>query len=291
MRAQPSGNGSQGSASPTTRHLFDHLSEAASLVNAARRVFLFLDFDGTLAPIVDEPGDATMSAEARALLIVLMRKPRFSVAIVSGRALADLETRVGLERLTYAGDHGFEIRGPGLSFIEPTAVKRMSALNRVAGDLENRLREIAGVRVENKGLTASVHYRKVREEQRDQVREIVKDTVATAGGLFRVTQGLSVLEIRPRVNWHKGTAARWIMMASGYRDGMPVYLGDDATDEDAFVSLASGITVRVGRTTETSAKYHLEYQESTAEFLAWLAELEAPAAPQTLSVVPGSLLK
>jgi trehalose 6-phosphate phosphatase len=158
-------------------------------------------------------------------------------------------------------------------------VERIPALRSLCGVIENRLRHIAGALVENKGLTASIHYRKVGEADREDIFRIVRETVASTGHLFRITQGLEVLEIRPRVNWNKGYAARWIMESSGCPGALPIYLGDDSTDEDAFSALSFGITVRIGRAAETAAQYQLEYQEEAEEFLAWLAELDDdPAA-------------
>jgi trehalose-phosphatase len=263
--------------------LFDHLSEIAGLLEAAGHVFLFLDFDGTLAAIVDEPDEAIMPEDTRASLIRLSRSPRFSIALISGRALGDLEASVAIEGLTYAGDHGLAIRGPGLKFVEPVAAKRKRVLSLLLDDLEDRLEATPGARIERKDLSASVHYRRVPEEQHGPLRRIVTDSVAAAGDLFEITQGLLVLEIRPCVEWNKGTAALWIMRSSGKQDALPVFLGDDSTDEDAFAALANGITVKVGRATETIARYQLEYQESVGEFLAWLAELDSgPSDPAVL---------
>jgi trehalose 6-phosphate phosphatase len=266
-------------ASSMALPLFDHLSEIASMVRIANRVFLFLDFDGTLAPVVEDPGGAAMSPRTREQLIKLAQKAKFTVAVISGRSLPDLQHRVGLDGVIYGGNHGLEISGPGFSFIEPVAAGRRRALQRLSASLEIRLRRFPGIIVENKGLTASVHYRKAGEGDRAGVRRMVAEgmvaeAVASGKDFFQVVQGLEVLEIRPRVNWDKGTAAQWILRASGSPDALPVCIGDDATDEDAFSALAAGITVRVGRTDETSAHYQLEYQEAVAEFLAWLAELD-----------------
>jgi trehalose 6-phosphate phosphatase len=257
-----------------TRPLFDHLSNVASSVGRAGHVFLFLDFDGTLAPIVEEPGMASMPPETRQSLVSLAGRRRFSVAIISGRSLPDLQRKVGLQGLTYAGNHGLTICGPGLSFVEPTAAKRMGMLQELSQELGKRLRHISGAEMENKGLTASVHFRKAPENSLEEIRQIVGAAVTSSGPLFHVTQGLQSLEIRPQVNWNKGTAARWIMETSERPHSLPVYLGDDASDEDAFSALSAGITVRVGPAAETSAQYHLEYQEAVREFLIWLAELD-----------------
>ncbi|MDQ1468697.1 MAG: trehalose 6-phosphate synthase/phosphatase, partial [Bryobacterales bacterium] len=240
-------------AAATPRPLFDHLSDIGPTLSAASRIFLFLDFDGTLAPIVEVPEAASMAPEIRQLLIRLSRKWRFSVGIISGRSLADLQDRVALPGLTYAGDHGFAIHGPGLNFVEPTAAERRGLLRNVSRELENRLDHIDGVRVEQKALTASVHYRQARLGDLEQIRGIVSETVGQTGELFRVTRGLKVLEIRPRVNWNKGKAVRWILEGCGHPEALPIYVGDDVTDEDAFRALPTGVTVRIGRHAETLA--------------------------------------
>jgi trehalose-phosphatase len=258
----------------TARSLFDHLSDVAPVLRAARRVFLFLDFDGTLAPIVEDPQAALMPAETRQQLINLADSPRFLVGIISGRALSDLQRRVGLEGVFYAGNYGLEIAGPGLSFVEPEALQRVPELQNLSRSIERRLWDMAGTRVDNKGLTATVHYRKAPIADREDIRRIVRESIASTGDLFRISEGLEAFEIRPRLNWNKGAAAQWILASSGSPDALPVYLGDHATDEDAFSALAAGITVRIGRTAETSAQYQVEYQEAVREFLAWLAELD-----------------
>src|SRR5580704_5503414 len=156
----------------TTRSLIEHLSDVASLVDAARNVFLCLDFDGTLAPIVLNPRAASMSAQTRDQLSRLARRKRFQLAIISGRSLADLEWRVGLDGLTCAGNHGLEIRGPKLSFMEQVARTRMPALQRLCRGLEVRINRIQGALFETKGLTASVHYRGAAESDRPEIRRV-----------------------------------------------------------------------------------------------------------------------
>jgi trehalose-phosphatase len=257
----------------TTNSLFDRLSEVAAELDAARTIYLFLDFDGTLAPIVEDPEAASMPAETRSILAALSVKPRFRVVVISGRPLADLRRRVGLQGLIYAGNHGIEIDGLGLRFTEPDSLARTPVLKDLARKLEVRLRNASGARIEDKGMTLSVHYRMASDARRAEIRRVVEESVESAGDLFRVTEGIELLEIRPRVNWNKGTAALWILASSGSAGALAVVLGDDATDEDVFSTLPAGITVRIGRTTQTAARYQLEYQEGVGEFLAWLAAL------------------
>ena len=254
-----------------TEPLFDHLPQIASLIRSAPHVLLSLDFDGTLAPIHPNPGVVTMPVESRRALKSLEAGERSSVAIISGRALPDLRERVRMEEIIYAGNHGLEITGPGLHFIEPTAARRVDALEELARHLHVRLRHIKGVEVESKVLTASIHFRGAPKSRLEEIHKIVQDAMMPIVQLFQVTQGLQVFEIRPRVNWHKGLAVRWISEALGRRDALPIYLGDDVSDEDAFAALKEGITVSVGRASGTCAQYHLEDQESVQEFLRWLA--------------------
>jgi trehalose 6-phosphate phosphatase len=255
--------------------LLEHLPELALLLRAAPKILLFLDFDGTLAPIVEYPSSALLPSGTRQALARLASNPRFTLAIISGRALADLRLRVGLEDLIYAGNHGLEISGPGLEFIEPTAAERLKALGELSRHLRVRLTDIPGVEVENKILSASVHFRRAPAGDLPEIRQAVDDAVVFEDNPFHITQGRKVLEIRPRVGWDKGRAVHWIQQASGLQDALPLYIGDDVTDEDAFLALPHGITVSVGKARETSAQHFLEHQELVPTFLAWLSDLDA----------------
>jgi trehalose 6-phosphate phosphatase len=254
-----------------TQPLFDHLPQIASSIRDASHVFVSLDFDGTLAPINVNPGVATMPLESRRALRTLEAGHRSSVAIISGRALPDLRERVRMDEIVYAGNHGLEIIGPGLHFVEPTAARRVEALEELARHLQVRLRHIPGVEVESKVFTASIHFRRASESCLEEVHRTIQTALAPIVDLFQVTQGLQVFEIRPRVNWHKGLAVRWIREALGRSDALSLYIGDDLTDEDAFRALPDGITISVGRTSGTCARYYIELQDSVQEFLQWLA--------------------
>ncbi|HLK17510.1 MAG TPA: trehalose-phosphatase [Bryobacteraceae bacterium] len=253
--------------------LLDHLPEIASEVEAASEILLFLDFDGTLAPIVDRPSMASMPVSAREALARCAGNPKFSVAIVSGRGLADLRARVDLDNLIYAGNHGLEITGPGVDFIQPDAVERLKALGELARHLRARLHHIPGVEVENKILSASVHYRRAAAATLPDIRQVVDNAVVfDDDNPFHVTEGSKVLEIRPSVGWDKGKAVRWIQQATGHPKALAVYIGDDTTDEDAFQAIPDGVTISVGQGRETSAEYFLESQEAVPEFLLWLSQ-------------------
>jgi trehalose 6-phosphate phosphatase len=251
--------------------LFDHLSGIAATVAAARHLLLFLDFDGTLSPIVEEPERAQLPLDTRNTLRTLASREGVSLAIISGRPIYDLRERVGLKNLIYAGNHGLEISGPGMHFIEPAAAQRIKALGELSRHLRTRLRHIPGAGVEYKVLSASVHFRKAPPDREEEIGERVQTAVGSLGNLFEVTMGLKVFEIRPKVNWNKGMAVRWIKQATT-PDALPIYIGDDTTDEDAFAALPEGITISAGRAEKTSARYSLAGPDAVQRFLVWLGE-------------------
>jgi len=200
---------------------------------------LLLDFDGTLAPIVRHASEARMDERTRAAVMAIAARSDVRVALVSGRGLADVRERAGLDsdRVWYAGNHGMEIEGPDTRRVHEEAAEARPELDQVAARLERALGEIAGAWVEDKGLTLSVHFREVDPDREEEVVGAV-ESAATGADTLRVTRGKKVLEVRPRVDWHKGRAANFLLERFDPPVGAPVlYLGDDVTDEDAFRAL------------------------------------------------------
>jgi trehalose 6-phosphate phosphatase len=239
---------------------------------------LFLDYDGTLSPIADRPEDARLPGRARAVLAALARL--CPVAIVSGRARADVEAMVGLDGIVYAGCHGFDISGPGLRPPRlPEAERAAPVLAALAAGLRARLGSVEGVRVEEKGYAVAVHTRLVAPALEDEVRAVVAAQVARHPGV-RLAGGKRVLEVLPRVDWDKGRAVRWLLAALGLDgEGMvPIYMGDDATDEDAFRAI-SGIGVGIVVGPDDGAESRLSRAgyavAGTREALQFLEELRA----------------
>ena len=222
-------------------------------INAAPHVALFLDFDGTLAPIVERPQDAHLPDGVREALRNLATDFRFTVAIVSGRELADLQKRVNLSELIYAGNHGLEISGPGLTFHAPAVEATLPPL---LDRLRLALAGIPGAEVEDKNLTASVHYRRVAAASWTAVERIVRELVPPDSP-YVIHIGKMVFEIRPRVQWNKGAAVLWIVQQLGLAQALAIYIGDDTTDEDAFAVLPDAVTIRVGPPIPSAARYFL----------------------------------
>lgn len=238
------------------------------------RLVLLLDFDGTLAPIVARPELAAIPAKTRRSLQRLLEAEGVQAAIVSGRGLADARALAALPGVAYAGNHGLEIEGVGVSRIHPEAAVARPLLEAAAAEIEPGLGAFPGAFLEDKGLTLSVHYREAREEDEPRVREIVVRAVGNRAGL-RLTEGKKVLEVRPRVEWDKGRAVEFLLDQLRPPPGAPVlYLGDDTTDEDAFRVLrggrGEGILVSEEPPAESAASAWLRTPGEVGEFFAAL---------------------
>lgn len=246
----------------------DHFHEI-ELRLAASEVGVFLDYDGTLTPIVDRPELAVLSSGMRALLAEV--GALCTVAIVSGRAVGELMDLVRVDALYYAGSHGFEIVGPKGSGIRyECGAEFVPALESAHADLSARLRAVDGVIIENKKYSLSVHYRLVRESSVRAIDQALDEVLGKYPALRR-TAGKKVFEVRPRLDWHKGEAVRSILRMLGFDAAAAValYVGDDTTDEDAFEAIAgTGIGVLVAdEPRRTAATYRLQDPDGVRAFL------------------------
>jgi alpha,alpha-trehalase len=231
---------------------------------------LFLDYDGTLTPIVERPEQAYLAPEMRAILKTVAE--RSTVAIVSGRGLKDVQERVALEGLYYAGSHGFEIDGPGQERIRnEKGCEALPALNEAENELRRLLTDIQGALVERKKYSVAVHYRRVAAGQVEMVEDKVDVVLQRHSGL-RKGRGKKVFELQPDVDWDKGRAVLWLMERLGLHSEAvrPIYIGDDVTDEDAFRVMQKqgvGIVVHGGEERHSYASYGLVDPEEVLTFL------------------------
>ncbi|CAI7856776.1 unnamed protein product [Closterium sp. NIES-54] len=274
---------------PSALASFDRL---AALMEG-RQVAVFLDYDGTLSPIVDDPDKAFMSSAMRAAVRGVAA--HFPTAIISGRGREKVLSFVQLPELYYAGSHGMDIMLPACKKGEAEAegegegdaegegtgggpskgaqivdekghhvvlfqpASRFAGLmNQVCDELRERLKGVQGAHVENNKFCVSVHFRRVPEELWEQQAEVVTQLVAQHPKL-RTSHGRKVLEIRPVVDWDKGKAVSYLLTTlglSGDDSVLPVYIGDDRTDEDAFKMLqerGSGCGIIVSAAPKPSA--------------------------------------
>ncbi len=251
----------------------DRGDEIRALV-AGRRLAVFLDYDGTLTPIVEDYTRAFLSDRMREAVATLAR--RCTVAVVSGRDVTEVRKLVGLDGIYYAGSHGFEIHGPDgrLGGLEK-GVEYLPGLDRVEARLRECLAGVAGHAVERKRFEISVHYRRVADADVSRVEWAVDAVLAGEPGL-RKGHGKKVFRVQPGIEWDKGHAVLWLLeqLSRGQADLLPVYLGDDITDEDAFRALGGrGLTlvVRDEQDRRTAADYALVDTDDVERVLRTLA--------------------
>lgn len=233
----------------------------------SKRTLLFLDYDGTLTPIVSTPDKAIITEESRELIARLKR--RIPVAVISGRSLADIKKRVGIDGIIYAGNHGAEIWDGKEQVVSQNLTADRLLLNELLQRLSRALERFSGVFIEDKGATASIHYRLLKVKELAEFFEIFEKTTADYEDSFRITSGKKVFEIRPLALWNKGDAVKWISakLAPGRE---VVYIGDDTTDEDAFrVIRGSGVAISIVSNPE--AHYYLKSQSELTGFLEEIA--------------------
>ncbi len=239
-------------------------------VSSARRPAFFFDFDGTLSDIVDEPGAAALVDGADAALRALAAQ--YPVAVLSGRGLDDIRERVSIPGLWYAGSHGFEMVAPdGTYHHNETAAHAVPMLANAADELRQRLSSIPGVVVEHKRYAVAVHYRNAAEGAAAAVTAAVHDAGRRSG--LKVTSGRMVVELRPNLDWDKGRTLEWIAREiDGEETLLPIFIGDDLTDEDAFDSvLHDGIGIVVQHSEDgdrsTAARFALSDPSHVREFI------------------------
>ncbi|KAI0501002.1 hypothetical protein KFK09_019220 [Dendrobium nobile] len=270
------------------------ISSFEKITNYAKgkTVALFLDYDGTLSPIVDNPEHAYMSSAMRTA--VKNAAGYFPTAIISGRSRDKVHGFVGLNELYYAGSHGMDIIGPvkdskrasnqpntirstdeqgkEVNLFQP-ASEFLPMIDEVFRSLIKNTKDILGSKVENNKFCVSVHYRLVDEKSWDLIAQRVLDILKNYPRL-RLTYGRKVLEIRPVIDWNKGRAVEFLLESLGLNDRddvLPIYVGDDRTDEDAFKVLrvgGKGFGILVSSVPkETNAYYSLREPLEVMDFL------------------------
>ncbi|KAK6238017.1 hypothetical protein QUC31_003486 [Theobroma cacao] len=266
---------------PSALEMFEQIIDAST----GKQIVMFLDYDGTLSPIVEDPDRAFMSKKMRKTVRKLAKC--FPTAIVSGRCRDKVYKFVKLAELYYAGSHGMDIKGPekrsksnkdSESVLFQPASEFLPMIDEVYKQLVETTKSTPGAKVENNKFCLSVHFRCVDEkkwtELAQQVRSVLKEYPK-----LRLTQGRKVLEIRPTIKWDKGKALEFLLESLGFAnctDVFPVYIGDDRTDEDAFKILrdrGQGFGILVSKfPKDTSASYSLQEPDEVMDFLRRLVE-------------------
>jgi trehalose-phosphatase len=243
----------------------DRLHEIAP--TRGRRLAIFLDYDGTLTPIVSHPAHAVLSDSTRQAVRTLAA--RMPVAILSGRDLDDIRRRVDIEGIVYAGSHGFDIAGPR-GVRKQVAAEFLPILDAAEKELCEKLAGITGVLLDRKRFSIAAHYRQANESGVIKVTRAVNEAIARHRELRTIT-GKKVYELQPDIDWNKGRAVAWLLETLGLEqpEVLPLYIGDDRTDEDAFRVLQQrGVGIIVTEELRpTAARYALKGPAEVERFL------------------------
>ncbi|XP_038685819.1 probable trehalose-phosphate phosphatase C [Tripterygium wilfordii] len=275
---------------PSALGSFDGMMKAAK----GKKLVIFLDYDGTLSPIVNDPDSAFMSDEMRAAVHEVGKY--FPTAIISGRSIDKVKKFVQLSNVYYAGSHGMDIMAPprpvkandgkhhnvntdkkGNEVLFQPAKKFLPAIQKIFTELEKETRKIPGARVEDNKFCVSVHFRQVEEQDFKILEEKVK-LILENYPEFRLSWGRKVMEVKPVIEWDKGDALEYFLETLGLNntsDVLPMYIGDDKTDEDAFKvirRIGQGYPIVVSSIPkETEASYSLHDPSEVLTFLLRLA--------------------
>ncbi|CAK7348731.1 unnamed protein product [Dovyalis caffra] len=269
--------------------------EGMMILAEGKSLVVFLDYDGTLSPIVNDPDQAFMSEKMRSAVQEVANV--FPTAIVSGRSLDKVKEFVQIQNVTYAGSHGMDIltptgslkydpkhqnkavdeEGKDVIYFQPAKdfLPKIQELSKV---LEEKIKTIDGAKVEDNKFCLSVHFRRVNIEEVGILKEMV-ESIVQGYPEFRITKGKKVMEIRPRIDWDKGRALQYLIEYLGFNDSddlLPLYIGDDKTDEDAFQAIKDigrGYPIIVSSIPkETKALYSVNDTDEVMSFLKKLAE-------------------
>lgn len=236
------------------------------------RLLVASDFDGTLAPLQERPDAVAVPARLAVELRRLAELPNTSLAILSGRGLSDLLPRIPVTADCLAGTHGLEMKGHGLDGDRVQGSQWQPRLEALGRELARQLGEVPGLLIERKRLGLAVHYRSVDPDRWDGVSRVV-ERLAHLEPAVRLQRGHCVLEVLPATAWGKGDALKQIASRLGIPRSAVVYLGDDSTDEHAFLAIPCGISVSVGERRPSAAHWMARGPDDVCRFLSWIADL------------------
>ncbi|TYJ04578.1 hypothetical protein E1A91_A12G100600v1 [Gossypium mustelinum] len=251
---------------PSALEMFEQIIDASK----GKQIVMFLDYDGTLSPIVEDPDRAFMSKKMRNTVRKLAKC--FPTAIVSGRCRDKVYKFVKLAELYYAGSHGLDIKGPekrsksknvsnSESVLFQPASEFLPMIDEVYKQLVDTTKSTPGAKVENNKFCLSVHFRCVDEKKWSELAQLVRSAL-TEYPKLRLTQGRKVLEIRPTIKWDKGKALEFLLDSLGF-----------ANCTDILRDKGQGFGILVSKfPKETSASYSLQEPDEVMDFLRRLVE-------------------
>jgi len=252
------------------KYVFKNLANIKKKLKKSNFVLL-LDFDLTLSPLVKNPANATLPEDTRILLKKLSKY--IHIAVITGRTIKDIKKRIKLSNITYIGNHGLEYEVKGTTKSIPPSILSKQGLKDIKKKFLNIKRKYSGVIIEDKKLTLALHYRLLLSQDKFAfLADIKKIKMGLEKFCLRGTLYKKTLEVRPETKEDKGTASLFVLKKFGNTQQV-IYIGDGKTDEDAFRVLPHRITIKVGKSKQSLAKYYMRNTTEAKKFLVWLLSI------------------
>ncbi len=258
------------------KYFWDSSEEIKKEIQQHSRLLILFDFDGTLAPIALQPGAAAMPEKTKQLLEKIAATDTIRVIIVSGRHLENIKEKAGISRIAYAGNHGMEWEIDG----KKESIELSEGYLKTLGEIKSKCKELEKqylqTMVQDKRMTISIHYRALDEKFVQAFiskLHIILDPYVNAKQIS-LLQGKKVAEIRPYKPWTKGDFIHKFL-AERCKDQHPyvIYVGDDTTDEDAFQAIPEGLSIYVGKKTNSHAKFYLKNVDEVQRFMRYILKV------------------
>lgn len=236
-----------------------------------KQIFLFLDYDGTIVPIKRTPKEAVLPQGKRKLLELLAGSRFITLAFVSGRSADDIKTLVKIDDAIYAGNHGFEIDIPGEKRVNIAGNRTLNRLRSAVIKIRKALKNYKGILIEDKKVSVSIHYRMAAKSAESEVEALLDSILRNSRNVLRIGRGKMVFEVLPSLKWDKGYCVKYLLNRFEKvhkKKYLPVFIGDDITDETAFKALRNrGLTFKVGKKRGSCAKYYFKSTRQVNLFL------------------------
>ncbi len=238
-----------------------------------RNLLVGFDFDGTLAPFALKPHQAKVPREIRKLLERLARQKEIRVAIISGRSLVDVENKVGIPGAIYCGNHGLEIKTKRGLWVHPQTATLLKDIKALSEQLKKDIARFSGTELEDKRFSLSLHYRRARKKADvKNLETLLKKRMVPYRQYLRIVHGKKLFDIRPRLNWDKGHALLHLIDQLGV-SWKACFIGDDTTDEEAFLTLGSkALSIRVGPAKTSHAQFLIHNRGYVKRFIELLVQ-------------------
>ncbi len=235
-------------------------------------IFIFFDFDGTLVPIMKNPDDCYLSEHTKEILSKLKEKTK--ICIISGRDIKDLKKRASIEGICYCGSHGLQIEGYDINYFNPETKRLKPIIDEAYILIKEMVKGFEGAIVEKKSFSFTLHFRQVNPAIRKKLKKYFFEIINTFKEKeIKIQNGKMVFEILPAIDWNKGKSISFILKKFD-KKVLPIFVGDDLTDETAFCELKDyGLTIKVGNSKKTVAKYFLKNQAEVYKFIKIMNEV------------------